>query len=206
MIAGGTSSERVFVSAERPWAWVFTTSDQREYDILRTAFGDLWGDERLKHVPELLPFRRRKEWLVNGSHLVLAMKMVCQKRDDKWLDIAEFMRDADGIEKTLELAGNCQAAYQAAGPSARKHWNQAFFDHIAIDLDGVTYTRPTDLMAELLAEDLIERLERDLQEQELKNPRSLRDVGGSKETALVGDKGFEPLTPCASCRCSNQLS
>jgi len=22
----------------------------------------------------------------------------------------------------------------------------------------------------------------------------------------VGDKGFEPLTPCASCRCSNQLS
>lgn len=101
VIAGGTSSERVFVSAERPWAWVFTTSDQREYDILRTAFGDLWGDERLKHVPELLPFRRRKEWLVNGSHLVLAMKMVCQKRDDKWLDIAEFMRDADGIEKML---------------------------------------------------------------------------------------------------------
>jgi len=23
---------------------------------------------------------------------------------------------------------------------------------------------------------------------------------------VVGGKGFEPLTPCASCRCSNQLS
>jgi hypothetical protein len=52
-------------------------------------------------VPELLPFRRRKEWLVNGSHLVLAMKMVCQKREDKWLDIPDFVRDADGIRKML---------------------------------------------------------------------------------------------------------
>ena len=38
----------------------------------------------------------------------------------------------------------------------------------------------------------------------------IRSIGGSRESLsssfVVGDKGFEPLTPCASCRCSNQLS
>lgn len=34
----------------------------------------------------------------------------------------------------------------------------------------------------------------------------LAKVGGSNNDRLVGRKGLEPLTPCASCRCSSQLS
>lgn len=37
-------------------------------------------------------------------------------------------------------------------------------------------------------------------------PRSGEPLRGLKYETLVGDKGLEPLTPCASCRCSSQLS
>jgi hypothetical protein len=55
---------------------------------------------------------------------------------------------------------NVGRAYTQAGPVARRHWAHAFFDEIGVDVDGIVYSRPTDLMAQLMAEDLVERLEK----------------------------------------------
>ena len=107
----------------------------------------------------------------------------------------------DNLDKALGMISDVAEAYAEAGPVGRKHWNQAFFDSIGVDIEGQLYTRPTDLMAELLAEDLIERLE-----QELKNPAETLFGRGSRETSLVGDIGLEPTTSCASCKRSSQLS
>ena len=84
---------------------------------------------------------------------------------------------------------DCQAAYRAAGPATRRQFNQLFFEFIEVDVDGATGSKLAEPFEALLAEDLLDRLGH-----ELKNPRTIAVVGGSKETLMVGAAGLEPTT------------
>src|SRR5439155_16189559 len=93
------------------------------------------------------------------------------------------------LKAALGLAVNFGAAYRRAAPQTRRHLNQAVFEAVYVDREGVNYTRLADPFSTLLAEDLMARLE-----QELKNPESISSVRGSKENTLVEVSGLEPPT------------
>ena len=88
-----------------------------------------------------------------------------------------------------ELASRFGEAYGRAKPQTRRRMNQAVFEAVYVDRDGVTYTRLADPFAQLLAEDLMARLEG-----ELKNPEPVSQIRGSKESTLVEVMGLEPTT------------
>lgn len=51
---------------------------------------------------------------------------------------AEHATIVDNLTKALDLATNCSTAYQAASDDVRRLFNQAFFEKLYIDDDGVT--------------------------------------------------------------------
>jgi site-specific DNA recombinase len=107
--------------------------------------------------------------------------------------LAASEQHIETIEANLDLAlamiRDCQTAYRAAGQATRRQFNQLFFEYIEVDVDGATGSKLAEPFEALLAEDLLDRLGH-----ELKNPRLIAEVGGSKETLMVGDRGLEPLT------------
>ena len=81
------------------------------------------------------------------------------------------------LEKAIRIAENCALAYKKAKPETRQLFNQAFFKKVFVKdkkIEGVEYT---DLFGALLSK-------------------------SSSKKELVGDSGFEPLTPSLSSWCS----
>ena len=139
------------------------------------------------------------------------------------------------LTKALALVQECEAAYRDAPAKLRRQFNQAFFKRLLID-DSYNVTgelaEPFEtLPSEELRQAATRRAEADLvdavedvfragrddttHEPELalagaglrSNPApTVRTAQGLKEKTMVGDEGLEPPTPCASCRCSSQLS
>jgi hypothetical protein len=57
------------------------------------------------------------------------------------------------LRLALKLVATFEDAYRQAAPTTRRRINQAVFEAIALDVDGVTYTRLTDQFSLLLGED-----------------------------------------------------
>jgi DNA invertase Pin-like site-specific DNA recombinase len=91
------------------------------------------------------------------------------------------------LQAALGLAGHLGTAYQRAGKQTKRHLNQAIFDAIYVDIEGITYTRLAEPFAALLADDLLARLDRELQ-----HPESATQIRGVKENTLVEVMGLEP--------------
>ena len=93
------------------------------------------------------------------------------------------------LDDALKLAGDCKRAYEMADEKIRRQFNQAFFEKLLVEDDRVRGVVLAEPFAQLLADDLVRNLRRDL-----KNPdRVLSSGQGSSFNALVGGRGFEPL-------------
>jgi DNA invertase Pin-like site-specific DNA recombinase len=104
--------------------------------------------------------------------------------------------DWDVVEANLTyalgLVSDCEQAYRRGGPRVRRSYNQAFFEAIYVDAEGVASTRLASPFNRVLAPEVVENVS------DKKNPDPRTGQGLSKND-LVGRKGLEPLTPCASC-------
>jgi site-specific DNA recombinase len=98
-----------------------------------------------------------------------------------WETIERNLRAAIG------LAQHFGTAYARADKQTKRHMNQAVFEAVYIDVDGITYARLADPFVELLADDLMARLD-----WEMKHPQPTSPVGGVKESTLVDLRGLEP--------------
>ena len=74
------------------------------------------------------------------------------------------------LDRAISVASRCGMGYMRAKPQKRRLYNQAFFDKILVN-NGKIKVVYSDLFHSLLSK-------------------------SSNETSLVGDSGFEPLTPC----------
>ncbi|MEX1009033.1 MAG: zinc ribbon domain-containing protein [Acidimicrobiia bacterium] len=83
------------------------------------------------------------------------------------------------IHAALGLATHFEKAYRRAKPTTRRHMNQAVFEAVHVDVEGVVYARLAEPFAQLLADDLMDRLEH-----ELKNPAPVQQDRGSRKRAL----------------------
>jgi site-specific DNA recombinase len=93
------------------------------------------------------------------------------------------------LQAALGLAQHFGTAYARANEQTKRHMNQAVFEAVYVDVDGVTCARLADPFVELLAEDLMSRLDR-----ELKHPAPMSSAQGVKESTLVEVMGLEPTT------------
>ena len=93
------------------------------------------------------------------------------------------------LDLILEDLSDPVTAYRAADARARRQMNQAFFEKVAIDVRGEAEPVVTETYATLLADELIDELDR-----ELKNPDQHFVDRGSKAVSLVAGAGFEPAT------------
>ncbi len=93
------------------------------------------------------------------------------------------------LEQALTLLRDPERAYRATDNEGRRHFNQAFFNSLAVDHEGVVGADLADPFAQLLTEDLAEQIERETAS------GTLHSVDGSKETTYVGAEGLEPPTP-----------
>ena len=80
------------------------------------------------------------------------------------------------LDRAIAIARRCGMGYMKAKPQRRRLFNQAFFEKILVT-EGKISAEYTDLFHALLSK-------------------------SSNKTSLVGDSGFEPLTPSLSSWCS----
>ncbi len=125
-----------------------------------------------------------------------------------------LVRQLDDLQILIERVDRL---YLEGDDLSRRQTNQALFQKLFITEDGVSGAEPSDLLAGILtmpqdqpestlSEEIDVAIQRRATEaSERKNPGAFRPRG-SNMSSVVDRKGFEPLTPCASCRCSNQLS
>ena len=92
------------------------------------------------------------------------------------------------LDAALALVADPQACYRAALPRARKHWNNAFFNKMHVDVDGVQDAEIAQPFATLVDENLPGLLDNELQ-----TPRSGQSRRqGSRENEMVELEGIEP--------------
>ena len=84
------------------------------------------------------------------------------------------------LEAALGLAQHFGTAYSRAKDQTKRQLNQAVFEGVYCDVEGIAYTRLAHPFAELLADDLMARLE-----DELKHPAPTLSAQGVKESVLV---------------------
>ena len=113
----------------------------------------------------------------------------------------------------MGLVSDCQQAYRRGGPRVRRRYNQAFWEAIYVDTDGVSYGRLATPFHQVLPSEITERVEttenpdahrrgRGLSKNDLvglPGPLSNSDadlVQGSHTDTLVGAGGLEPSTYC----------
>jgi site-specific DNA recombinase len=100
--------------------------------------------------------------------------------------------DWEMVETNLTLAlglvSDCKQAYRRGGPRVRRRYNQAFFEAVYVDSDGVSYARLTEPFSKVLPVEVLDRV------QETKNPEPQGSGRGSNKIDLVGDEGLEPPT------------
>ena len=89
------------------------------------------------------------------------------------------------LDLALQLAGNPQKAFQESDHVGRRALNQAIFEAIYVDIDGVSYTLLKDPFTQLLAEDFLDELDAVIQ----------RPGRGSNTSYLVEVAGVEPASP-----------
>ena len=112
------------------------------------------------------------------------------------------LSDAEGdvgrAEQGLHLAKEClhdsARTYREADPQTRRRWNQVFFTKIWIGPRGVVGAELTDEFGKLLADELVEKLEKLPAE-----PDAFR-ARGSNRAYLVETVGIEPTSAGASGR------
>jgi site-specific DNA recombinase len=92
------------------------------------------------------------------------------------------------LRVALRLAADLEGAYRQAGSRPKRVFNQAIFEEVLVDVDGVTYARLADPFALLLADDLLKKLSR-----QFDNAKRSRE-DGPPANVLVGDTGLEPVT------------
>jgi site-specific DNA recombinase len=148
-------------------------------------------------------------------------------RVDNDYDMAEA-----NLTKALSLVRDCEAAYLAAPDKLRRQFNQASFKRLLIDDDYPV----TGELAEPFESDELRQAAARKAEAELSKAvdEVFRDRGGVepadpelaltsadyapedltaahsaqglKMSNLVGRRGLEPLTPCASCKCATNCA
>ena len=161
----------------------------------RTAGAEKRADQQRKRVARLENERRR----LLQAHLAGAIEIdllkeeqarVTQELANAGAALAaneiDWTRIEANLEAALELASRIDEAYRKARPATRRQLNQIMFREIRIDVDGVSGAQLADPFAQLLADDLLVALER-----EMKNRRPSRD-DGSKDELLVEVMGLEP--------------
>ena len=104
------------------------------------------------------------------------------------------------LHAALGLAKHFGTAYARANKQTRRHLNQAIFEAIYIDVEGITYARLAQPFSGLLADDLLDRLD-----EELKHPVPMTGQG-VKDDVLVELMGLEPTTPCMPCKCATNCA
>ena len=98
------------------------------------------------------------------------------------------------LKAALGLATRFGEAYRKAKPTVRRHFNQAVFEWVKIDVDGeVTRVELAQPFKSLLDKDLPSRLA-----QEMKNPGYLKRSRGSNMDLLVEVAGIEPASSSVS--------
>ena len=77
--------------------------------------------------------------------------------------LLETAVDWDTVETNLTLAmglvSDCQQAYRRGGPRVRRRYNQAFWEAIYVDVDGVSYGRLAAPFHQVLPSEITERVE-----------------------------------------------
>ena len=100
--------------------------------------------------------------------------------------------DWNTVETNLTLAlglvSDCKQAYRRGGPRVRRRYNQAFWDAIYVDDDGVSYARLAEPFSQVLPGDIKNKVE------ETKNPDQHGTGRGFSKNDLVGAEGLEPPT------------
>lgn len=147
---------------------------------------------------------------------------VTRERDAALREAEEARGGAQDTERTLELALSLMergaAAYAEAGPTARRLLVRAFMAKILVDMDegearlaspwAQVRAAATDGHHQPLqgADQGVHVVRGRARGMDKKNPGSLSGDRGSTMSALVDPRGFEPLTPSTSMKCSSQLS
>ena len=93
------------------------------------------------------------------------------------------------LKAALGLTRHFGTAYSIATNQTKRQMNQTVFEGVYCDVEGVAYTRLAQPFAELLADDLMARLE-----EELRHPVPISSAQGVKESVLVEVMGLEPTT------------
>ena len=203
---------------------------QRSLDEQRTAQEKRRAqllDEREKllkaHYADAIPLDQLKREQARIAHEIEAAETLISAADIRF----ELVRT--NLHSALAQAGDWGAVYRAASPTIRRQMNQSIFTRFEVDnLAGGTVTsefaEPFDL---LLSDEVTEAAEQHVvylrenpnyveqqiaelyrewegETEKQETPPLMRR--GLSKTILVGHEGLEPPTPCASCRCSSQLS
>jgi site-specific DNA recombinase len=110
--------------------------------------------------------------------------------------------------RAVALAKDAQAAYEAAPPMVRRTMNQVFFKKLFVTDDEITAATLTDVYAELLADGLVDEIERELAAKEgsTQNASPLSHDWRSNEQTMARPERFELPTFGSVDRRSIQLS
>ena len=109
----------------------------------------------------------------------------------------------------LSFLRNAATSYRDADPLHRRLMNQAIFDKILVDEDGVHSSTLTQPFSDLCSEEFVTALQNataEVRSPKTANRRRLSSTGGWNETIMVPPAGFEPATCGLEVRCSIQLS
>ena len=108
------------------------------------------------------------------------------------------------VNRALDLLSDPQRLYRDADPVGRKALNQAFFEGLYVDIDGIGYTRVAAPFAQLREKSLSSDLRRYLRE--IKDPDLPSSGRGLRETLLVEVTVLEPVTSSLRTKRSTGLS
>ena len=147
--------------------------------------------ERKRRAERVNDLKNQRRRLVQG-HLagVIPIDLVKEERErieselyDAEKQLLETAVDWDTIETNLTLAmglvSDCQQAYRRGGPRVRRRYNQAFWEAIYVDVDGVSYGRLAAPFHQVLPPEITERVET------TENPDAHRRGRGLSKNDLV---------------------
>ena len=140
-----------------------------------------WSSSR-RDRPRAIPLD-----ILETQQTELGRKLVAARKQ-----LSDAEGDVGRAEHGLRLAKEClhdsARTYREADPQTRRRWNQVFFTKIWIGPRGVVGAELTDEFGKLLADELVEKLEKLPPE-----PGAFR-AGGSNRAYLVELGGLEPPT------------
>lgn len=117
------------------------------------------------------------------------------------------------LDAALDLLGNPYELYRRMGPDQRRQFNNVVFERIYVHTDRVTareYKEPFSFLIPLAAEYKASSTQPGTltvpNEEEDTRPASENLFAVWSKKILVGRRGLEPLTPCASCKCATNCA